>query len=105
MRLRGLSSVLTNQPRRSCGSDSKASGPRACFPFDRGFATAEVHHMGLDEGSSDFCLLRYCGHKMLTSSLSESGPLQATAAGAAIQPLSKGNRTTCGLRRTVPIAE
>jgi len=69
MRLRGSSSVLTNQPRHSCGPRSEASSTPARFPFDRGFATAELHHMGPDEGSSDFCLLRYCGNKSLPIAL------------------------------------
>jgi hypothetical protein len=42
MRWRGLSSVLTNQPRRSCGAESEASSPPARFPLNRGFATARA---------------------------------------------------------------
>src|SRR5215467_9161445 len=50
----GLSSVLTTSRDAPAARRAKASSPPR-FSLNRGFATAELHHMGLDEDASSFC--------------------------------------------------
>ena len=50
----GLSPVLTTSRDAPAARRAKASSPPR-FSLNRGFATAELHHMGLDEDASNFC--------------------------------------------------